>query len=322
MTLTSMLADLYRRFNYQSNPATEVTTRLTAFLNEAQRDIIGEPGFASMLRATITFASVADRAEYQLPPVIAQILSIRDTASRRTLERVSEEWYRRYISDPASDTGLPWAYAPIGLRSGTARPSDASELFAKSTAAGDTQVLHYEVVTSEGNTRTGTVTLNGTTAVSLSASITSIVEVSDLYLASAAVGTVTIHEDSGVGTQLGQINIGNTREQRWIIALVPTPSSVLTYTADAERNLTDLVQGTDEPQLPSRFHAAVLYGARMKEADFKDDLQRYSTAKAAYDDILGQMRAFLAGYGSIVPGGTPVGISSLGAQFPADMWVR
>lgn len=319
-----MLADLYRRFGYDTAPVTAVTTRLTAFLNETQREIVMGPDFKSLTRAAITFASVAARAEYQLPPVIAEILAIRDTANRRTLDRISEAEYRLRVADPSQNTGLPWAYAPIGLRSGTARPSDASELFAKSTSAVDVQVLHYEVVTSEGNVVTGSLTLNGVTAVSFGATITGIVEVSDLYLASAAVGTVTIHEDSGIGTQLGQINIGRTREQRWIVALVPTPSSALTYTVDAERNITDLVQGADEPQMPSRFHYVLVSGARMKEYEFKNDTERYILARGEHQTHLGQMRAFLASGPTevVVPGGKPVGISQLGGYYPSDTYLR
>lgn len=325
MTLTAMLADLYRRFGYQSSPATEVTTRLTAFLNETQREITMEPGFKSLLRTTITFDSVASTPEYLLPGNIAEILSIRDTANRRTLDRISEAEYRRRIADPSANTGLAWAYAPIGLTTAPpSRPSDPSQIFAVSSSAGDTQLLHYEVVQADGNVTTGSVTMNGVTAVSLSSSLTTIVEIADIYLATAAVGVVTILEDSGVGTALGSIKIGQTRQYRWRVALVPTPSSAFTYTVDAERNVTDLAVAADQPQMPERFHYVLVSGARMKEYEFKNDTERYIMARGEYQSHLGQMRAFLASGPNevIVPGGKPTGISQLGGYYPADTWVR
>ena len=64
MTKAELLAILYERLNYQTTPATAVTTRLGNLLNEVQRSILRRPGI-SKLRDTstgLTFASAANVA--------------------------------------------------------------------------------------------------------------------------------------------------------------------------------------------------------------------------------------------------------------------
>jgi hypothetical protein len=39
MTLTTLLADLYRRLNHPSSPAAAVTTRFTAYINEGLQEL-------------------------------------------------------------------------------------------------------------------------------------------------------------------------------------------------------------------------------------------------------------------------------------------
>jgi hypothetical protein len=183
--------------------------------------------------------------------------------------------------------------------------------------------LHWEVILTTGRTVTGQTTLTGTTAVSLDTSLTGtsgIVQVSDLYVSQALNGTLTIHEDSGAGTELGRINIGNLREYRWVVALAPTPSGVNSYIVEAERQMTDLVQPSDEPVLPPRFHGLLLHGLRRKEYEFKDDQTRYLQADKDYQHLLGLLRASLVGSGSMVPGSRVSERSRLGAWFPADTW--
>ena len=56
MTLANLLADVYRRLAFASAPAADVTTRLTAFLNETQQDLMSEPGTETFMNDVITFA--------------------------------------------------------------------------------------------------------------------------------------------------------------------------------------------------------------------------------------------------------------------------
>jgi hypothetical protein len=319
MTLDALVTDLATRFRYIPEPDAATRARFVSFLNEIHRDILSQPGLASLLRGTITFTSATSTPEYGLPPSIARVWSIRDTSNDDILVARNETWYRTTYPDPANDTGTPTAWVSLGIQSVARRPSDASEVFLKSTSASDTQTAYLDAVTSLGETVSLSVTLTGTTAVSCSASYTTITQVTDLSLSSAAIGTVTLHEDSGSGTELARINSGKIREQRWQIALVPTPAAAITYTVDYERDIVDLSQPTDEPVLPARFHDLLATGARMREYEFKGDADRYGVAAAEYQHRLGHLRAFL-GQDLVVPGGQQRGRSSFGANYPADRW--
>jgi hypothetical protein len=324
VTLSALLGDLYRRLGYQSSPAAEVTTRLTAFLNETQREILSKPGRERLIEARVTLASVAAQPEYGLPASLARIFTVRDIANEITLQPMSPARYRAVTPDPSSFTGTPDYYVPLGLGAWARRPSDASELFAKSSDATDTtQTLHFEVALANGNVRTSSVALNGITAVSLSAALTTIVQINDLYLTAVTAGNVTIHEDSGSGAELARINLGQLRSWVQRIALVPTPADVRTYTIDGEREVTDLVQANDEPALPPRFHRMLGMGARMKEYEVKGDLERRAVAESEFDAAERDLNLELSPFPDavIVPGGRTMGRSRLGPHFPADRWL-
>ena len=86
MNLSALLADVYRRLAFASSPAADVTTRLTAFINETQQEIFGEPGAEFMLNNTGSFASVANQSQYGLPPNISKLKQIRDATTLITLQ--------------------------------------------------------------------------------------------------------------------------------------------------------------------------------------------------------------------------------------------
>ena len=82
MTLTAILADIYRRTGYATSPASDVVTRITAFVNEVQRELLSEPGMEYLLNDSVTFGSVADQATYGLTPAVARIKTIREATNR------------------------------------------------------------------------------------------------------------------------------------------------------------------------------------------------------------------------------------------------
>lgn len=321
MTLTAILADCYRRLGYDTVPPTAVSTRLTAFVNEAVQELASEPALSSLLRGSLSFASVASQPTYGLPPVVARVLAIRETTSKRKLSPQSLDWYRATAPDPSTSTGTPAYYILLGPQAVNLQPQVAagSQLFAKSTAAGDTQVLYYEVIQANGTIRTGSVTLTGTTAVSLSSSLTDVVEVRDWYLASAAVGSISLLETSGSGTLLATIGIGQTRARYEGVALFPTPSAAVTYYLDYELEVSDLVQTTDEPYwLPARFHRVLAIAARMKEYEKTDD-DRYDGARTQWAQGRQALLAYVNNQPDmiLIPGASGSGISDLGGQYPS-----
>ena len=144
MTLTTILADCYRRLGFEASPDSKVTTRLTAFLNETHRQLLSIPGMERLRRSTVTFASVANQSHYALPPVVSRALSVVDASNRITLREQSWSWYRTEQPDSADPTGTPEVYVPYGLAAVSKQPSNASKVYVDSTSASDTQVCYVE----------------------------------------------------------------------------------------------------------------------------------------------------------------------------------
>jgi hypothetical protein len=159
--------------------------------------------------------------------------------------------------------------------------------------------------------------MTGVTAVSFDTTITTVIDVSKFYLSAAAVGTVTLHEDSGAGTELARIGIGQTEQRYYQIRLWPTPSAVNSYLVDETREITDFAQDTDEPLLPIDFHDLLVLGAVMDEYQHTDDT-RYIVAATEYKERLGQFQYWMH---ESADGSTSLGTarrpSQLGAFYPA-----
>jgi hypothetical protein len=323
MDLTALLAACYEDLNYQSSPASAVTTRLTRYLNEGLHAIVAEPGLARVVDSDGPFsiASVADQARYVLPDAYTQIRHITERTNDTTLRMMTLDQYRRIAPDPTAVTGTPDAWVPIGRVAVAKQPSDASELFIDSTSASDTNTCYIEGIVTGGYRRTASVSMTGTTAVSLSASITDWIEVTRLSLSAAALGTVTLHEDASGGTELARIPIGQTLSAYQAFYLYPTPESVITYLVDARRDLRDLANLSDEPPLPRDFHPMLVKYACYREWEHKDDLTKAQAALSAYQTWLSRLKYWLLSTGDtplvMRNGGERFGRSRLGPWYPA-----
>jgi hypothetical protein len=291
MTLSGLESDLYRRLNYDTSPASAVTTRLRAFLNETQNEILSEPGMGVLLNGSLTFVSVADTQQYSLPQAAARVKTIYEATNHRKLEARSLEWYRAAYPNAAANTGTPEAFIDLGLTSIATQPSNASQIFVDSTSGSDTNTAYLEGYRTGGYFNTQSISMTGTTAVSLDAAITDFLFLTKFYISAAAIGTVTLHEDASGGTELARIPIGQTYARYRRVALAPTPSAALTYTLDFEWDPADMANANDEPILPPRFHRVLLYGALKKEYEKKDDT-RYAQAIREYERGLDQLKFF------------------------------
>jgi len=279
MTFGTILADLYQRLGYASSPAAEVTTRLKSFVNQAHRQVLGDSKYMALRDSTMTFASVSGQVSYGLPPIIAQIKSITDRTSVRRLIAISQDDVR--AMDPAlNSTGVSSHYVYEGVQAVALQPSAASEIFVKSSSASDTNTAYIEAVRTGGYPVSLSVVMTGTTAVSLGAAYTDIIEVTKFYLSANAVGTVTLHQTSGVGTELARIPIGQSFARYLSISLWPTPTSALTYHIDYVRVVPDLVNTNDQPMLPEDFHWMLVEGALVIEWTQKDDARRIDAERA------------------------------------------
>lgn len=293
MNLTALLADIYRRTGFVAAPASEVTTRLTAYINETQQEILSKPGMEWLFNGALTFDSVASTPQYALPQAVSRVKSIRETTNDRRLESRSFDWYRSAYPDSTAVTGTPFAFVDMGLSNIAVQPSNASAVFVDSTSAGDTGTAYVEGFTTGGYYRTASVTITGTTAVQVG-TITDWVFLTKFHV-SFADGTVTLHEDASGGTELARIPAGliHTAAHYRLIALVPTPSSVTTYTVDFAWDVQPLVVGTDEPIIPFRFHRLLAIGARMKEYERREQMARWRAAKSEYDKGMSELKYFV-----------------------------
>ena len=321
MTRSDLLADLYRRFGYASSPATEISTRFGQYLNEVQQELLSEPGMGALLNGSLTFASVASTPQYSIPQAIARVKTIYETTNDRRLELRSLDWYRSIYPDVAAQTGIPEVAVDLGAIGVAVQPSDASEIFVDSTSASDTGTAYIEGFRTGGYFVSRSVTMTGTTAVSLGSAYTDIVFITKFYISAAAVGTVTLHEDASGGTELARIPIGQTFARYRRIALVPTPSSAITYTVDFEWDPQNMSNANDEPLLPPRFHRLLGIGARVKEYEKKDD-SRYQEAVREFEHQKRKLKYFVfsqAAAGANLRGHLHRGYSTLGGQFPAGV---
>lgn len=312
--LTQVAIRQNRAASYASLDAS-TKARLVFFLNETHRELLSLPGVAKLRESTLSFDSVAGQAAYAFPWV-AKINRVFETTNDRLLQPITLSQYRYYDVDP--DQGTPDAWAWVGYDQGVAKqPSNASSVFVKSTSASDTNTCYVEGEITGGYPRAVSVTMTGTTAVNVSSAVSTWNKITKFYLNGAAVGTVTLHEDSGSGTELGQIGVGQTSQSYLQILLSPTPSSVITYTADVQLGITDLAQDTDVPRLPQDFHDLLVLGAMWREYEKSDD-GRARVAEQRYQDRKRDLLYWLheaADPMPMSPGGR--GFSRLGPWFPA-----
>lgn len=321
MTFLEIQQDIFRRTNKSTAPESETVTRIKAFVNQRHRTLLSKPGMDQLRDSTSTFASVSGTARVALPQALTKINSLYQTTNNWRLTEKSLDWLRTV--DPQQESGTPSVYVPKGYEAVAVQPSDASSIFVKSSSASDTGTAYIQGIRTGGILGSSSVTMTGATAAQIG-SFSDWVSIDKFWVSTAAVGSITLHEDSGSGTELAQISIGRYRPYYFVILLWPTPAEVLTYSFDFTREILDLVQDTDEPYLPTDFHDLLSIGGRKDEYEKMDD-SRFGAAsreyKEKYDDFIYwlQCRPSVR----LIPSGTSgrIGYSDLGGMYPADIWI-
>lgn len=316
MTLSDLLTNLYRRLNYADTPDTSVTTRLTMFLNERHRRLLTTMGLRETRTGFGTLTSVSGQAEYGLPYGVTRLLTVRDRTNDRTLAVMAWETYRALNPDPTT-TSTPDSVVPLGIRAVFRRPG-AQGVWAVSTSAGDTQnalfVGNLSSSTPRGRLLSTTTALTGTSRVRLGGANT-YDDVETVSLATAAAGDVTLYDAASGGNVLGVIPAGRRTARTFVIALHPTPGSVLDYDLDYEQAVLDLSNTWDEPLVPEDFHDLLVLGALQDEFLHRDDT-RYSTAKAEYDGRLREFKAWTYNHRAATAPQPPRELAPLGPWYP------
>lgn len=326
MTFAQIKADCFRRLNFTTAPASDVVTRIAAFINETHEALLSEPALSPLLYGSMTVASVASRARYGLSSV-ASARTFTETTNDTPLSVRSLSWYRVTNPDPASNTGDPEYVIPLGLVAVTQVPAiTGTGLWVASSSASDT----VPTVTVDARRVDGyphspsAATLTGTTRVQVGggSGLTDYIDVTQFQLSAACVGDISLFDAAAAGNTLAIVPRGQTTSRYWGFILSPTPDSAITYTVDVEHEVLPLTADTDEPLLPPRFHRLLAMGARAKEYEKTND-DRYTTALAEYTRGLNDLKYIVTSPpGSIVvPGqGRDSGGSNLGGFFPEGRW--
>lgn len=323
MTFNELVQDFCRRTNFNSAPTNEIRERAESFLNDTLQEIVSEPGVSAWIarhEPDLTFASVANQWAYGLKGSAGRISGIRDRTTQVTLDQMSLEEWRAVCPDPTVFTGTPGYWIPYGTVAVALQPSNASHIFFKSTSASDTQTAFLEGIRTGGYPYRGQVTLTGVTGVDIDTNISDFVEVTKVYLSSPAIGAVTVLEDSGSGTELARIPVGQTTTFYQGVILYPTPAAAITYYVDSERDLPRMIHQADIPPLPVSFHRVLVDGALWREYEKRSD-EREATALRRYQKGLSDLRYYVTCPPDFLPVAGRASSrerSRLGGFYPAD----
>ncbi len=254
--------------------SSEPRTRVKRAINTWQRRILQRPGYARLLRDfERTLTSANGQAIYGLGAPLGRLNALFDPTNRWPLVRRDLTWLRS--QDPGLNiSGTPIAYVVRGWAATQIPPVNASQIWAAASGA-TTEKIVWQFLLSDGSVVSGNTAANGATAVQLGTAST-VADVLDLHFASTTTGlTLTIREDSSVGTVLGLIGpaVANTSgtapvatKARYLrVQLWPTPTAAIAYQCDFTREIADLVDDTDEPLLPPDYHYLLSLGAQHDE---------------------------------------------------------
>jgi hypothetical protein len=303
MNLGQITLGIYDRLGFNATPDSSVTRRINQYVNDAHREILSRRGFSSLRRVPAMVAtSVANSPYMVLPQAAVAISVIVDRLNNRTLDPVSIQDLR--YRDPGLNFSgtIPDQYAVIDYASCIAAdPSVASALFVVSDAAADGPGLtaNIEGTITGGYYQRTPVALNGTTAVNVTTAISSWVHVTKFYLSGSAMGNVTLHQTSGVGTELSRIPPGHSYPRYTLIHLSGTPATSQTYYCDVDLHIEDMKNATDEPLIPEDFHSLLETGAMKREYMRREKLAQWKIEDADWRQGVADLGAFLRRRGGI-----------------------
>lgn len=323
LTLTTLLTDLYSELRYAASTPTSVTDRLTRYLNRTHRELLTIPGMTRLRDDTFPITTVANQAQSGLPPAISRIQGIVDRVNNHKLKQVPLEQLRLMDPSQAFVAGYPLRYAVVGERHVQTQPAAATGVWAVSSSASDTtQKVYLETILTGGYINYPSsvfVTLNGTTRVQFGAR-TDIINVSKFYLdLTGAVGFVSLFDAAVAGNELARIPPQQTYARYLTVEWHPIPTTAQVLYVDATRQVIDLVNGGDEPLIPSDFHYVMHLGALAKEYTFLDD-SRAAQARADYAAGMRALKSWVGNDGDRLASlrSIPRGWSPLGSSFPAE----
>jgi hypothetical protein len=301
MNLAALQQICYDRLEYDSSVvAAIVTTRLNAYMNEAQRWILTQKGCSQMRRMVLPFVCIANQPMISLPQPVAKIWTIQDRVNLKLLDEISLLDLR--TSDPglSISSSFPYAYVLHNVAAVTERePAAACALAFNSTSAADTapKRVNVEGYTNTGEYFTESVNLNGVASVTTTRN--TILSVTRFTLSSAAAlstatGIVSMFENSSASNLLSRIFAGRNSARYTRIQLYPTPTTANTYYADVDLHIEDMAAVYDEPYIHEDFHWLLASYASMREFRRRRWEADYEAEKAMFTSGLRDLKVRLA----------------------------
>lgn len=317
MNLGDTELKIYDRLNFNATPDSAVTRRMRGYINDAHREILGKKDYSRLRRKTLTCASVALSPLMTMPQAATKILNIADRTNNRNLDPISIQDLR--FRDPGLNFGstIPDSFCVINISSCVAQdPNAADSLFAVSDSAMDGAGLSVNVegILSNGTYRRAAVALNGLTAVNVDTACTTWLYITKFYISGGAAGNVTLHQTSGVGTELGRIVKGRSFPRYTIVHLSGTPAAVYTYYVDVDVHVEDMVNVNDESLLPEDFHWLLETGALKREFQRRQDMQSFGVEQSTWKTGLGDLADYLRARPGVSTGGQRGGNRPRGSQ--------
>ena len=288
MNVSDYLQSFYGTFGYEDykNDMSTINSRVLRFLNEEYHSLMGRKGLEKLRRAVLTFSSIANVDMVALPYACSRVITVLDRTNMYPLTEMSLADIRAKDPGSINVTTFPQQYVVYNLSSPVVRdPTAPAELFVKSTSASDLGTRAFLQGIVGGYPYSRDVQLNGTTAVSFDATITTWSAVKKFYVSTDTFGDIVLTMTSGAGTVLSFIPSGRRFARYSRLLLWGIPSSSLTYYADVELTIDDLLSQHDEPLLPEDFHPLLSALVETREWMKRKDTAMIQIAKARAIDL-------------------------------------
>jgi|SRR5215831_2147111 len=319
MTLGQLLAAAYSDLGYATSPPSDISTRLTRYINEGYTGVLRLPGMERLRFSTLTASSVASQKQLILGPAIERIERIVDSTQNVALRQMTRDEFRK-IDPQELTSGTPYQWIDDGYHPVMRQPIN-SGVWAVSDQAADTQTITGSVIDASNTVFPINTTLHGTTP-TLLCPITTLASVTAINLGSAAVGNITITDGiaaPGPNT-LAIFRPTNTTVLYRAVRLWPTPSQSAPYHVDCIIPITPMVGLGDVPFLPVDFHPMLNEYARVREYERRDD-GRAQQALMFYTDSLKRLKERVWNMPDYRPAMMPLGVngtpSNLGSWYPS-----
>lgn len=289
LNLTGIAAEVRNKVHN----STLSTAQIALWANIAQDKVIRDID-APWLEETATFSTTASTRQYVLPLVsFSKIKSVVDETNETELTQISE----KYIDsiDPAhSASGSPAAYCNYGLRTFHTQLSAADTVSVVSSSTSDTtQTVLIRGLNSAGTPISETLSLNGTNSVDGSVSFTTLVDVTK---SANTEGAITVSSTAGIVTTTHVIIPPDKLSRQYgLINLYPVPSGTNTIRVRYIREVRELVENEDEPDLPEMWHDLVLIGALIQAHEFLYEFEKAAEYRLILDKEIQLLKNSTAG---------------------------